>query len=372
MKRSAPVYVRKSSRPATFLSVVRKAVTPKQQADAIAAIADKYESTIRRKIIEAFDAIKGAVKIGTLATLIEQNAPDYAIFEVLGLNQAEAHLGSTLDAIADAAAEAGAKTAEQAGAGIGGMPRIMVRFDRNSPLMVDYLREQSADLVTRIADDTRQNIRAVLGDMVAGGKGTPISAARQMRDMIGLTPRQQQAVENYRQYLMAGDMRAYARNIGGNADRIIAAAFRDGTMTAAKADKLVEQYRARLLQYRGSTVSQTESFRAANAGAHAAWRQIAEKAGIDPSTIRRFWIATNDDHTRDAHREIPHMNAKGVGIDQPFQSPLGPIMFPGDPNAVPANSINCRCALAIRFTDIPAGFLPPMIAGRSILPPGSR
>jgi len=32
-------------------------------------------------------------------------------------------------------------------------------------------------------------------------------------------------------------------------------------------------------------------------------------------------------------------------VDKPFQSELGPIMFPGDPSADPGNVYNCRCTL---------------------------
>jgi len=353
MKRSAPVVVRKSAvghqpRPG-FAAILKraaaaqieKAITPQQQGDAILAIADKYDTKIRREIVAAWATMKSSVKISELASLIEQGAPDYLIFQALGVDSWKAQMGSTLDQLSNAAVEAGTATVQQVSDGITGFPRLNVYFDRNSPVMVEQLREQAAQLVTAISDDVKLNIRERLADMAAGAEGTPVSAARAMRDMIGLTQRQQQAVDNYRNYLLNGDPRAYARNIGGGAERIIGAAFRDGTMTAAKADKLVEAYRQRSLQSRATIIGQTESFRAANAGAHESWKQVAEASGIDPDQIRRFWVATNDSHTREAHREIPEINDKGVRIDQPFKSPLGPIMYPGDPDAVPANTINC-------------------------------
>jgi hypothetical protein len=50
------------------------------------------------------------------------------------------------------------------------------------------------------------------------------------------------------------------------------------------------------------------------------------------------------------------MNERGVGHAEPFASPLGPILYPGDPNALAANTIQCRCAVFARIID--RGLLP--------------
>jgi hypothetical protein len=370
MKISAPVSIRKCScdrRPVLRCTGVEKAVSVSDQNKALLALADKYEAKIRRKLLEAINSLRSGVKIRELANLIERGASDTEVFAALGLDKTLAHMGSTLDEIHSAVYEGGTLTVAQAAEGISGLPKMEAYFDRASPDVVEYLRDRSSDLVTRITDDVRTNIRTTLADMVAGGEGTPMTAARRLRDSIGLTERQQQAVQNYRRYLEMGDSRAYARNIGRNAERIINAGFRDNTMSVSKIDSLVESYTNRLLQSRAQQVAQTEAFRAANTGAHQGWSQIAEQVGIDKGELRRFWVDTNDAHTRDAHRAIPDMNPDGVGLDEPFDSPLGPIMYPGDPDADPANSINCRCRIVVRFTNTPKGFLPPMIAGRTNL-----
>jgi hypothetical protein len=38
-----------------------------------------------------------------------------------------------------------------------------------------------------------------------------------------------------------------------------------------------------------------------------------------------------------------------VGLNEPFDSEDGPIMYPGDPSASAAMTINCRCTLIYRF-----------------------
>lgn len=65
----------------------------------------------------------------------------------------------------------------------------------------------------------------------------------------------------------------------------------------------------------------------------------AEDMGI---TLEKEWMATLDGHTRHAHAAL---DGQRVPVDEPFKSELGEIMYPGDPNARPANVYNCRCTL---------------------------
>lgn len=77
----------------------------------------------------------------------------------------------------------------------------------------------------------------------------------------------------------------------------------------------------------------------------------AQKDGIE---IEREWIATNDMRTRHAHA---FLNGKTAAVDEPFETPLqiganlfitDRIMYPGDPEAHPANVYNCRCTIAAK------------------------
>ena len=65
----------------------------------------------------------------------------------------------------------------------------------------------------------------------------------------------------------------------------------------------------------------------------------AEDSGIK---VKKKWLATLDDRTRDTHRDL---DGQVQEVDDPFESDLGDIMFPGDPNADPGNVYNCRCTL---------------------------
>jgi len=53
-------------------------------------------------------------------------------------------------------------------------------------------------------------------------------------------------------------------------------------------------------------------------------------------------MAAIDNRTRQAHALL---NGQLADPDEPFHSELGDIMYPGDPDADPANVYNCRCTL---------------------------
>lgn len=65
----------------------------------------------------------------------------------------------------------------------------------------------------------------------------------------------------------------------------------------------------------------------------------AEEMGI---RLKKRWLSTLDGRTRHAHQLL---DGQVQPNEKPFQSILGDIMFPGDPNAAPSNVYNCRCTL---------------------------
>ena len=85
---------------------------------------------------------------------------------------------------------------------------------------------------------------------------------------------------------------------------------------------------------------------AQNAGRQKQMEDALER-GID---IRKQWIATLDDRTRDTHR---HLDGQIVGVKESFRigtkDGTETIRYPGDPNAAPALVYNCRCTMKSVF-----------------------
>lgn len=68
-------------------------------------------------------------------------------------------------------------------------------------------------------------------------------------------------------------------------------------------------------------------------------QERAKSMGIP---VKKQWLATLDSRTRHWHREL---DGEVAETDEPFENEIGKIMFPGDPDADPANIYNCRCTL---------------------------
>lgn len=87
--------------------------------------------------------------------------------------------------------------------------------------------------------------------------------------------------------------------------------------------------------------AQTAVTGAENAGRQAGFKR-AEELGIE---FERVWIATLDSRTRDSHRRL---DGQRVGVDEPFKSMYGKIMYPGDPKADSRDVWRCRCSLGVQ------------------------
>lgn len=82
--------------------------------------------------------------------------------------------------------------------------------------------------------------------------------------------------------------------------------------------------------------ARTATTNAENAGRMSSFER-AQRLGID---MEIEWEATLDERTRSAHREL---DGQRVQLGESFESEFGPIRWPGDPQADPANVWNCRC-----------------------------
>jgi hypothetical protein len=148
---------------------------------------------------------------------------------------------------------------------------------------------------------------------------TAFQAARDMISFLGLSPRDAQSILNYRRSLQ--DEKYSPREI----KRLV--------------DNMVKQRRATSAR----RVAITEATRSRNLGIDAALRAAVTSGNIFGGDIRRQWVHMSDSRVRDIHRAVPGDHPKGVALDEPFQTRLGPMMYPGDLSGSPENVINCRC-----------------------------
>lgn len=258
---------------------------------------------------------------------------------------------------------------------------VNIRFNALNPETARFVENYAQPLIRELLRETREAVREVLQRGIQNGIGA-VDLGREVRGAIGLTRRQNRIVENFRRELETFHNRRTGGGYGlgnqisrrngrqvfvidsdGNPvdgiterrlrdfryDKTLARAMREGApLRPEQIDRMVEAYRRKMLRNRGETIAVTESRRALSVGQHELFRQQIQQGAVNSQLVRREWIYTQDGRTRHAHREIPGLNPDGVGMDRPFISSLGPIMYPGDPNAVAANTIRCRCSTFYR------------------------
>lgn len=87
------------------------------------------------------------------------------------------------------------------------------------------------------------------------------------------------------------------------------------------------------------TFARTSMTGAQNAGR----QELMEEADDEGIKVKKQWVATLDNRTRDTHADL---DGQTVDIDQPFEVDGMEIMFPGDPAcAFPELVYNCRCSM---------------------------
>jgi SPP1 gp7 family putative phage head morphogenesis protein len=215
---------------------------------------------------------------------------------------------------------------------------VNLSFNLMNPETVAHLNSYTFDLIQRITTDQRETVRQVLVRAFTEG-GHPYEQARTIKNVIGLTPRMEQAVANYRASLQSGGSSlrdALSRSLrDGRYDPTLMRAMQSGQpLDAAYIDKLTQRYRERYLQYRARMIARTESIRASVQGQRELWRQARDQ-GLLPRTVLRRWIASGDDRTCP---ECLALDGETAGLDEEF---MDGIMEPPDPHP------HCRCGVAL-------------------------
>jgi hypothetical protein len=313
-------------------------------------IAARFEPKLKKALGEAFEALRASVPAAEVERALLRGGPGGVMAL---LDRAEGAFGGVRDRLEEAAAESGRAWISTVPAGAVLDPAF--RFSIVNPETARFVEDYTLNLIRNISEDTREAVRRGLMSDVASGRN-PRETARTFRSNLGLTPRQEQAVRNYHRALEDGGTSSLTRALRDRrGDAAVLRAARTGeALPADRVDRLVDAYRRKMLRHRSEVIARTESLRAATIGQRAAVRQALAQRAVDDSRLRRFWVKTNDSRIRDAHRAIPGMNPDGVGLDEPYQTPLGPLMYPRDPNGSGANTIQCRCAERYALADAAA------------------
>lgn len=311
------------------------------------AIAEKYENKIYRALIQAFEALRNEFAQKDFIKVLEveglQGAVKY-LDNMVTEDIIDFHIVNTLNnAINDGGNYFWEEVPSEA------KENNYFTYLLFSYLTVNQVTSYQHNLAQTIKDNTLEALRQRLyATYVPNVNYTNL--ARQLRNTIGLTAKQELAVRNYENNLRNLNRDALRRELRDKRfdPSILRSIKNDSPLTDEQINNMVNRYRERMVNHRALTLARTEAFRAVSLGQHTAGIQALQLGAVNGNKVRRFWVHMHDLRVRDAHRAVPGMNPEGVPLDGYFQTPLGQMRYPRDPMGSPGNVYNCRCWIKIK------------------------
>ncbi|MGB6080220.1 MAG: phage minor head protein [Xanthobacteraceae bacterium] len=313
---------------------------------------DAWEPQLRKAFLDAVYAMRGRADIAQITAMLERRDVEGAL-KAVGLDPASFRL---LDRGIVNAFEAGALATETIIPVLRGADgfRTVFQFNIRNPAAETWLRTYSSTLVRDIVDDQRAMIRSYLQSGLAQGANPRTTAhdlvgrinkatGKREGGVIGLTSTQEQWLRNYEAELSSENpLSALNRKLrDARFDASVRKAAESGKpIPEALKAKMVTAYRNRALRLRAESIARSETITSLHTAQDQAIEQAIASGAIDREAVTFKWRSAKDKRVREAHRNLDGETAK---YGEAFQSDLGPIRYPGDPQAVAANRINCRC-----------------------------
>ncbi len=302
------------------------------------ALIARVESRLRQGLLNAVIAARSQSTLAELAVLIEAGRLDEAI--TVAAAAGAVRIADDVIAVFVLAGQEGAEFLTDA-------LDVVVSFDQVNDRAVRTMQQDRLRLITEFTTEQRRATRTAMVDGITRGLN-PVDQARNFRGSIGLTERQQLAVENYRRLLETNSSDALDRRLRDRRfDRTVRRAIRNQEpLTAEQVDRMTARYRERYVKFRAETIARTEALRAVHAGTDEAYRQAIDGGALQADQLLRTWVTARDERVRGSHVSLSGVTR---GIDETFPGKAGALRFPGDPAAPASETVQCRCALSTRL-----------------------
>jgi hypothetical protein len=185
-----------------------------------------------------------------------------------------------------------------------------------NPYAAEWIKAHAGELCVELSRQQHESVRAIVDRMYREGR-RPEEMADQIERVVGLTSRQEQAVENFRQRVL------------------------DDTGDEDIADARAGRYADSQLVYRSENIARTENRYAVEQGRRTEWLQ-ARDDGEMPTAAKRAWTSLpKSARLCDACAD---MDGQEVGLDEDFYSEVLEIYVP-----CPPLHPSCRCTVTLRF-----------------------
>ena len=319
--------------------------------DRLRKLIDRLEPKLRKRFLSSVEQFKSARTLPQISRLLEAGQIEEA------LTFSDQIAGYFAGGVNEVFVAAGSNTATWLREGVG----LTVDFDQVNQAAVNAMQSNRITLIREFTNDMRGSTRTALLDGVERGLN-PIEQARNFRDAIGLTEKQQSAVQNYRRLLTEDPREALTRQLRDKRfDRTVRRAMgtkRDPVtglrtpltgaeggepLTKAQIDKMVSRYQERFVKYRSETIARTESLRVVHEGNDQMMQQAFDSGVLDPNDVEQRWSHSGLADGRDFHASM-HGQKRPYG--KPFLSGLGNLLrYPGDSSAPASETVACGCAV---------------------------
>ncbi|MET3648034.1 phage minor head protein [Phyllobacterium ifriqiyense] len=323
---------------------------------------DKYDQTLAEAFFQGIDAIKSQITLkivverlerGDIAGAVEAMQLEDEAFSALEIALREAYNAGGVSFVENLP-----KLKDPEG------NRVIWRFGVRDYAGEAFLRDHSAQLVTRIVEDQRVAVRQALETGLSEGRNPRSTAldvvgrinrvtGKREGGIIGLTSPQERYIALARAELLSGDVTLLRNYLGRGRrvkryDSVVLRAISDGKpIPQDMVTRMLDGYSNRLLELRGEILARTETMMAIGTARENAMRQQIDAGKVASQDVQKIWRSAADGRVRHTHRVL---NGQAVGFDAAFQSVSGArLRFPGDPDA-PVNEISgCRCHLEYKI-----------------------
>lgn len=324
--------------------------------DQIEALLAAYDERIRQAFLESIDEVRSAIILKIVVERLEKGdiagAIDAMQIEIEAFAPLERSIAEAYDAGGQGLVGQLPRVTDPNG------QRVIWRFGVRNPEAEAWLRQHSAQLVTRITPDMRQALQQSLEGGLAAGRNPRSTAldaigrvnratGKREGGIIGLTSAQERYVAAARAELLSGDpeqMRHYLTRERRDKrfDRTVMAAIAaEKPVDAQTVSRATERYADRLLALRGEMLARSETMIALGRSRDDAMRQQITAGKVEGQDVTKIWRSAGDRRVRHTHVAL---SGKSAGLDGVFYSPSGAVLrYPGDPQAPASEVIGCRC-----------------------------
>jgi HK97 family phage portal protein len=260
---------------------------------AVHRIADHLTPRLRNRFLAAIGEMRAAIDPEALTLAVASGSPA-AVVQAIPWDVFQRRFGpGSEDILREGVTRAGRASGDE----LVRQLDISYSFNLNNPSAIKWAESHAAQLITRIDEPTRQAIQELVTQATRGEYTVQI-LAREVRQMVGLLPRQITAVARFQERLtgqgVSGDVLA----------------------------RRVDRYAAAQLRARAENIARTELMTAANQGQQIAWEDAEIKGWLRADEIFKVVIITDDDRLDDEcermdGEEAPLHDAFSNGFQQP-------------------------------------------------------